>query len=165
VNYGTHGAKETPMAQHTDIPRDLTAEPVKVRDEPVDLQAFLLELQNSVELQVNHVDAVHAARVVLCTLERRLSYGEDLKLIQALGEIGQKIGKCEVHRGPSHARRMDRDEFLSDVADHLRLPVDQAFRIVTAVFTAIRDRLPEQEVAAVASQLPSELADMFRRPV
>lgn len=60
---------------------------------------------------------------------------------------------------------MDRDEFLADVADHLRIPIDQAFRVTTVVFTAIRDRIPEKEVAAVASQLPAELAYLFRRPV
>jgi uncharacterized protein (DUF2267 family) len=153
------------MAQHTDIPRSPTAEPVKLRDEPAELQPFLEELQYSKELQVNHLSAPDAARAVLCTLERRLSYGEDLKLLRALREIGKTIGDCDVHRGSSHARRMDENEFLTDVADHLRIPVDQAFRVVTVVFTAIRDRLPEDEVAAAASQLPADLADLFRRPV
>lgn len=154
------------MAQHTDIPRDFSAEPVKERDEPADLQPFLDELQNSAELRTNNLIAREAARAVLCTLARRLSDGEDVKLMRALpGGIGLMFGTCEIHRGTSHARRMDRDEFLGDVADHLRIPVDQAFRVVTAVFTAIRDRIPEEEVAAVASQLPADLADLFRRPV
>jgi Uncharacterized conserved protein (DUF2267) len=154
------------MAQHTDIPRDFNAEPVKERDESADLQSFLDELQNSAELRANKLIAREAARAVLCTLARRLSPGEDVKLMRALsGGIGTMLGTCEIHRGPSHARRMDRNEFLTDVADHLRIPVDQSFRVVTAVFTAIRDRIPEEEVAAVASQLPAELADLFRRPV
>ncbi|MFP2910883.1 DUF2267 domain-containing protein [Pyxidicoccus sp. 3LFB2] len=154
------------MAQHTEPPQDFSAEPVKGRDEPADRQAFMLELQNSQELRVNGVQSKAAAEAVLCTLARRLSDGEDVKLMRALGDrIGQLIGACSIHRGPSHAKRMTRDEFMTDVADHLRIPVDQAFRVVTTVFTAIRDRIPEDEVAAVASQLPADLADLFRRPV
>jgi uncharacterized protein (DUF2267 family) len=86
--------------------------------------------------------------------------------MRALGDrIGRILGACEIHQGTDHAKRMGRDEFISDVADHLRIPVDQAFRVVTVVFTAVRDRIPEEEVAAVASQLPADLADLFRRPV
>ncbi len=154
------------MAQHTEPPRDVSTEPVKGRDEPLDRQGFMLELQNSQELRVNGVQSRAAADAVLCTLARRLSTGEDVKLMHALGDrIGRLIGACEVHRGTDHFKRMGRDEFISEVADHLRIPVDQAFRVVTVVFTAIRDRIPEDEVAAVASQLPADLADLFRRPV
>ncbi|WP_164013709.1 DUF2267 domain-containing protein [Pyxidicoccus trucidator] len=154
------------MAQHTQPPRDVSNEPVKERDEPADLQPFLDELQNSQELRVNKLDASRAAEAVLCTLARRLSDGEDVKLMRALpGGIGRMLGTCSIHRGTSHAKRMGRDEFIGDVADHLRIPVDQAFRVLTVVFTAIRDRIPEDEVAAVASQLPADLADLFRRPV
>ena len=154
------------MAQHNEPTHDFSAEPVKGRDEPADRQAFMYELQNSQELRVNGVNSRDAADAVLCTLARRLSDGEDVKLMRALGDrIGRIIGACDIHRGSSHARRMTRDEFMTDVADHLRIPVDQAFRVVTVVFTAVRDRIPEDEVAAVASQLPADLADLFRRPV
>ncbi|MCY1023499.1 DUF2267 domain-containing protein [Pyxidicoccus sp. MSG2] len=154
------------MAQHTEPPRDVSKVPVKERDESLELQPFLDELQNSQELRVNNVEARQAAEAVFCTLARRLSDGEDVKLMRALpGGIGELLGACTIHRGPSHARRMDRVEFMGDVADHLHIPADQAFRITTVVFTAIRDRIPEDEVAAVASQLPADLADLFRRPV
>ncbi|GHG77348.1 DUF2267 domain-containing protein [Comamonas sp. JC664] len=154
------------MAEHTEPP--INATPVKERDEPLDLQGFLEELGNSREFQVNGVGARQGAEAVFCTLARRLSDGEDLKLFRFLGGndgIGAILGACAIHRGPSHAKRMDRAEFITDVADHLRIPGDQALRVLTAVFTAIRDRIPEDEVAAVASQLPADLADLFRRPV
>ncbi len=153
------------MAEHTEPPFNAT--PVKERDEPLDLQGFLEELENSREFQVNGVGARQGAEAVFCTLARRLSDGEDRKLFQALGKdgIGAILGACSIHRGPSHAKRMGRAEFLTDVADHLRIPVDQAERVLTVVFTAVRDRLPDEEVAAVASQLPADLADLFRRPV
>lgn len=153
------------MAQHTEIPRDPGTAPTQERDEQEDFDAFLAELGNSRELQVNRLDARKAASAVFCTLARRLSIGEDLKLLRALAGFGAMLEPCDIHLGPSHARRMGRDEFLADVADHLRIPTDQAFRVVTAVFTAIRDRIPEDEVSAVASQLPADLGDLFRRPV
>lgn len=152
------------MAHETELPPSIT--PVKERDESLDLQAFLDEIGNSREVSVNKVGARDAAHAVLCTLARRLSDGEDVKLMRALGsDIGDLIGECTILRGPSHARRMHRDEFISDVADHLKIPVDQADRVMKVVFTAVRDRIPEDEVAAVASQLPPDLADSFRRPV
>lgn len=154
------------MAEHTQPPIN-NATPVKERDEPQDLQGFLDELGNSREFQVNGVDARKGAEAVFCTLARRLSDGEDLKLLWSLGKggIGTILGTCNIHRGPSHAKRMGRAEFITDVADHLRIPVDQATRVLTVVFTAVRDRIPEDEVAAVASQLPADLADLWRRPV
>ncbi|AKQ66101.1 hypothetical protein A176_003013 [Myxococcus hansupus] len=154
------------MAEYTEPPIN-NATPVKERDEPLDLQGFLDELGNSREFQVNGVEARQGAEAVFCTLARRLSDGEDVKLFRILGKdgIGAILGTCAIHRGPSHARRMDRAEFITDVADHLRIPGDQALRVLTTVFTAVRDRLPEDEVAAVASQLPADLADLFRRPV
>ncbi|QSQ15735.1 DUF2267 domain-containing protein [Myxococcus landrumensis] len=152
------------MAHETELPLNIT--PVKEREESLDLQAFLDEIGNSREVMVNKVKAREAAHAVLCTLARRLSDGEDVKLMRALGsDIGEIVGECTILRGPSHARRMHRDEFIADVADHLKIPVDQAFRVMTVVFTAVRDRIPEDEVAAVASQLPADLADSFRRPV
>ncbi|XXF79405.1 DUF2267 domain-containing protein [Myxococcaceae bacterium GXIMD 01537] len=153
------------MAQHTNIPPDIAQAPVKERDEPLDLASFLEEIQGTREVQVNRLDARDAARAVLCTLARRLSYGEDVKLMRALHGVIQGLGKCDIHKGPSHARRMDRAEFIGDVADHLRIPVDQAFRVITVVFTAVRDRIPEDEVASVDAQLPADLADLFRRPI
>ncbi|QQR41411.1 DUF2267 domain-containing protein [Myxococcus xanthus] len=153
------------MAEHTEPP--INATPVKEREEPADLQGFLDELGNSREFQVNGVDARKGAEAVFCTLARRLSDGEDLKLLWSLGKggIGTILGTCNIHRGPSHAKRMGRAEFITDVADHLRIPGDQALRVLTVVFTAIRDRIPDDEVAAVASQLPADLADLWRRPV
>ncbi|WP_223783251.1 DUF2267 domain-containing protein [Myxococcus faecalis] len=160
-----HGEQgDDPMAQETELPPNII--PVKERDESLDLQAFLDEIGNSQEVRVNKLDGRTAAHAVLCTLARRLSDGEDVKLMRALGDdIGELIGECTILRGPSHAKRMKREEFISDVADHLGIKVDQAFRVMTVVFTAVRDRIPEDEVAAVASQLPADLADSFRRPV
>ncbi|MFP2929178.1 DUF2267 domain-containing protein [Pyxidicoccus sp. 3LG] len=154
------------MAEHTEPTGDMNKVPVKERDESLDVDDFLTELQNSRELQVNKLYARDAASAVFCTLARRLSDGEDVKLMRALGSgIGAILGACTIHRGPSHAKRMSRQEFLTDVADHLRIPIDQALRVTAAVFTAIRDRIPDQEVADVASQLPDDLADLWRRPV
>ncbi|RKH25723.1 DUF2267 domain-containing protein [Corallococcus praedator] len=155
------------MASPNNPSQDTHAVPVKERDEPLDLQAFLDEIQSDAVMHSQGLDAREAASAVMCTLARRLSEGEDVKLFRALsGGIGEEIlGACTVHLGPSRARRIGRDEFMTDVADHLKIKVDQAARVVAAVFTAVRDRIPEEEVAAVASQLPADLGDYFRRPV
>ena len=105
------------MAQHTDIPRDPGIASGKEREEQEDFDLFLAELGNSRELQVNRLDARKAASAVFCTLARRLSIGEDLELLRALAGFGAMLEPCDIHRGPSHARRMGRDEFLADVAD------------------------------------------------
>ncbi|WP_375759357.1 DUF2267 domain-containing protein [Corallococcus exercitus] len=148
------------------VPPDTHAVPVKERDESLELQPFLDEIQGDAVMHTQGLDAREAAGAVFCSLARRLSDGEDVKLFRALkGGIGDILGACSVHRGPSRAKRIGRDEFITDVADHLNIKPDQAFRVVTAVFTAVRDRIPEDEVAAVASQLPADLGDLFRRPV
>ncbi|MCY1041550.1 DUF2267 domain-containing protein [Corallococcus sp. bb12-1] len=154
------------MASPQNPNQDTHAVPVKERDESLELQPFLDEIQSDAVMHSQGLDAREAASAVLCTLGRRLSDGEDVKLYRALtGGIGEILGACSVHRGSSRARRIGRDEFMSDVADHLKIKVDQAPRVVAAVFTAVRDRIPEEEVAAVASQLPADLGDYFRRPV
>ena len=147
-------------------PPDTHAVPVKERDESLELQPFLDEIQGDAVMHSQGLEAREAASAVFCSLARRLSDGEDVKLFRALpGGIGAILGACSVHRGPSRAKRIGRDEFITDIADHLNIKPDQAFPVVTAVFTAVRDRIPEDEVAAVASQLPADLGDLFRRPV
>jgi uncharacterized protein (DUF2267 family) len=49
-----------------------------------------------------------------------------------------------------HPRGLSTVNLIADVADHLGLPIDQGFRVVTAVFTALRDRIPDEEVVAGA---------------
>ncbi|RKH54858.1 DUF2267 domain-containing protein [Corallococcus llansteffanensis] len=154
------------MASSHEPSQDTHAIPVKERAESLELQPFLDEIQGDAVMHSQGLEARQAASAVFCSLARRISDGEDVKLFRSLkGGIGDILGACSVHRGPSRAKRIGRDEFISDVADHLGIKVDQAFRVVTAVFTAVRDRIPENEVAAVASQLPADLADLFRRPV
>lgn len=107
-----------------------------------------------------------AAEAVLCTLARRLS-SLAVEETEALlpDELAWLIERCDRHEGPARAHRIGAAEFVSDVADHLGVEQDVAARAVRAVFDALRDRLPEAQVEKIASQLPLELADWFRRPV
>lgn len=78
--------------------------------------------------------------------------------------LASLIRSCERHEGPARAHRIGRAEFLGDVADHLGIDPGAVEPVVRAVFTAVRDRLPADEVEDVAAELPPDLADLFRRP-
>lgn len=146
------------------IPPDDQA--VKSRDEPGgpgSFEAFLDELRWPQMAPKTEPRA--SAEAVLCTLDRRLSLGEAEELIEQLPEGFQRLlRRCDKHpRSPSE--RMDKAAFITDVADHLGVDPQEAERVVRAVFTGVRDRLSEDDIEDVASQLPSDLADLWRRPV
>ncbi|WP_441287611.1 DUF2267 domain-containing protein [Sorangium sp. KYC3313] len=49
------------------------------------------------------------------------------------------------------------------VAEHLDTTPTQAEAVARAVFSAIQAELPEEEVIAVESQLPSDLKELWSR--
>jgi uncharacterized protein (DUF2267 family) len=156
------------MAERREGGEDLTRAAVQARFEGKDTdsyQAFLDELAWS-GIAPPRVEPRRAAEAVLCTLARRLSGGEVEDIASAVTPgLARLIRSCDRHEGPARAHRIGRLEFLGDVADHLGVPQGEAEPIVRAVFTAVRDRLPADEVEDVAAQLPVDLADLFRRPV
>jgi uncharacterized protein (DUF2267 family) len=150
--------------QRTDL-GDVSQEVVKGRREPSEsYEAFLDELRGGLR---QGVDAEEALKAALCMLGRRLSRRERVEFeAQLHPKLAYFLRTCPVHRGGmARVQRLGRDELLQDVADHLRVQPDVAESIVRTVFTALRDRLPEDEAHDVAAQLPADLADLFRRPV
>ncbi|WP_437284747.1 DUF2267 domain-containing protein [Sorangium sp. So ce406] len=112
------------------------------------------------------VEAPDAAGAVLCVLSRRLSGGEAKDLAQALPPpLRRLVLPCVTHRG-ERPERFGRDKFLQMVAEHLDTTPTQAEAVARAVFSAIQAELPEEEVIAVESQLPSDLKELWgrRRP-
>lgn len=138
---------------------------VKGRDEPAgpgSYQAFLDELRWPQMAPKTEPRA--SAEAVLCTLVRRLSGGEAEDLMEELPTgFQQLLRRCDKHEG-SPAERIDKATFITDVGDHLGVDKQEAERVVRAVFSGVRDRLSEEEVEDVASQLPADLADLWRRP-
>jgi len=152
------------MADEINIP-DVKATPVQVREEPADdFQAFVDELRWTKPLR-ERVDPKRAASVVLCQLERRLTGDRrDEMLTHLPAELQKLLRSCERVDG-APIQRVDAQTFLADICDLLGVEPTTGEQIVTAVFTALRDRLPEEDVHWVASQLPPDLASLWRRPV
>ncbi len=144
---------------------DVGATPMPAKREPAeDYRAFVDELRWTKPLEEPD-DAAYAAAVVLCQLERRLTGDRrDELMSQFPRELRILLAGCPITEG-SPAQRTDTRTFLADVGDLLEMDPTRTFQIVSAVFTALRDRLPDEDVRWVASQLPPDLADIWRRPV
>jgi uncharacterized protein (DUF2267 family) len=52
--------------------------------------------------------------------------------------------------------------FLYDIADHLGIDTDVAFRLARAVFAAVRARLETQQIEKVETLLPYDLGELWR---
>jgi uncharacterized protein (DUF2267 family) len=144
---------------------DVNATPVRGREEPAgDFQTFVDELQWTPALR-RAVDPARAASVVLCQLERRLTGDTRDELMTHLpAGLQRLIDGCQRTDG-SGSQRTNARTFLGDVADLLGVEPTSGEQIVTAVFTALRDRLPDDDIHWVASQLPPDLANLWRRPI
>lgn len=119
-----------------------------------------LEIERRASLP-SHVSAAAAFSAVLCSLTRRLSGGEAKDVLLGLPtDLRELVESCVIHRG-EHAAVFGRDELLRDVREHLSIDAAEAERIVTAVLRVAKRILPQQTTAAVASQLPSGLVDLW----
>lgn len=103
-----------------------------------------------------HDQAERAVRATLGVLGTRLAGGEvrDLasRLPPALAEVLPVDGPGE---------RFGLDEFYRRVAEAGGCTPQQARQHARAVVTALRDNLPQGEVADFADQLPSEYGDLL----
>jgi uncharacterized protein (DUF2267 family) len=110
-------------------------------------------------------EAERAAVSVLCAIEQRL-YGDEAEHLNAQLPVKLKelLARCPRHGG-APPRKFGRDELLQLVADDLSTTPEDAEFIVRAVLQAVRDQVTEGEVDDVISQLPQDLAELWRRPV
>jgi osmotically-inducible protein OsmY/uncharacterized protein (DUF2267 family) len=108
------------------------------------------------------VGAGDAARAVLCALSLRMSR-EDAQLLAAVlpGELNRLVHPCVRHRRDA-PDAFDRTEFLRRVADHLLVSPEQAEFVARAVFAALKNRVPAAEIQDIATQLPSELKELWQ---
>jgi len=130
---------------------------------------FFSDIERSGALP-KEVSASDAATAVLCTLVMQLSgqaqTHEVLELVATVPPMLQMlIGWCVRHCVRHHEKRpatFNRQTFLYDIADHLGIETDVAFRVARAVFTAVRARLSTQEIEKVAPLLPYDLGEFWR---
>jgi uncharacterized protein (DUF2267 family) len=132
------------------------------QDGQVDSRRFLGEVSQRTGL--NEKEARKAATAVLCVLSRRISGGEARKLAGELpAPIRSFARACHLDRNAT-AGNFGLFEFLKRVADHLDANVEEARRIVPAVFAATRNQLSFAERESVESQLPEGLKELWHSP-
>ncbi len=110
-------------------------------------------------------EATRAAEAVMCALAQRISGGEFEDLRTLLPEpFRGRLMVCERHAAQPPRTVRTAEEFYGIVAQDLGRDPAEVEATVRAVFAAMRAVLPEREAEDVASQLPSELQALWRRP-
>jgi uncharacterized protein (DUF2267 family) len=110
------------------------------------------------------ISAEQAATAVLCTLTMRVTGGQARDYVASIPQpLSALLIPCVQHRG-EQPEKFDRAGFLQRVTDHLGVSMEDAERISRAVFAAVRSDLPQREADDVESQLPRDLAELWRAP-
>lgn len=100
--------------------------------------------------------------LVACDLARRLPRGEALHLVGSLPEpVRPLLDPCMAARD-EEPEPCERDAFLDRLAEQLDLDRPTAELVARAVFRVIQDELSADLVRHVESQLPEEIAEMWR---
>jgi uncharacterized protein (DUF2267 family) len=98
--------------------------------------------------------AVRAIDAVLETLAERLAAGEVEDMIEVLPPELRAPLQRGIERGGRKAIAVSVDEFVERVADREGLSTEQALDHVRAVFSTLRDALPDKEWSDLLSELP-----------
>lgn len=106
--------------------------------------------------------AEQAAVCVLSHLEEQLT-GEEVRDLEAqLPSVLREL----LEAGPRHSgrpeRRFGRDEYLSMIAEDLRLEPERAGEVAAVVIRTVRRHLTAGECDDVEAQLPRDLAALWR---
>ena len=106
-----------------------------------------------------------AAAAVLCALELRLFGGERRDLESQLpSKLRELVRQCPLHFGRT-PQKLDREELIGIVAEETGTTRREAERLARIVFLTLRDHVSEGEIAHVVSQLPEEIAELWKPPV
>lgn len=108
------------------------------------------------------VAADDAVRAVLCALSLHTTPEEVVVLAAALpGELNRLLHPCARHRHrPPEA--FDHDGFMRHVAEHLLVTVEEAAVLTTAIFAALKRKVPTDVTQDIAARLPGELGKVWR---
>lgn len=108
-----------------------------------------------------HVPATAAFSAVMCLLGQRISGGEARHLLLGLPKpLRSIVERCILHE-ESTLLTFGAEELEAGVADHLHTSLDDAARIVPAVFDAVRRVLTPEEIEHVGCQLPADLREVW----
>jgi uncharacterized protein (DUF2267 family) len=128
------------------------------------VDAGTLETKVAARAGVDPEQARHVTEAVLETLAERISGGEvdDLEALLPVG-LREPLERGKARSG-GRATKLSLDRFLERVAQRLEVTPLDARRDVEAVFTALRETLPQEEFLDVTAQLPYEYASVGARP-
>lgn len=123
---------------------------------------FLRDVERAAALPPS-VSAADATTAVTCALTMRVSGGEARDVLESLPvSVHALLRRCDRHPS-APAVPVDREAFVRRIAEHLGVSEGEAEGIAFGVFSALRARLPMKEAEDVASQLPKELREQWRR--
>lgn len=126
-------------------------------------EALLDEIEARAPLPAG-ATAADAFAAVMCIFSERLSGGEARDVLECLpASLRPLVARCIVHRD-ERATTFGRSELIRRIADHLGTSEARAEQIARVVFAAVQRLLPPKEVRDAASQLPSDLGDLWMAP-
>jgi uncharacterized protein (DUF2267 family) len=107
--------------------------------------------------------AWRATEAVLETLAERIAGGEVEDLLAHLPVHLHPALWRATERTGGKATRMSADEFVSRVAEHEGVGLEEAREHARAVLTTLRETVPESEFVDVTAQLPREYDELLAR--
>ncbi|MFW5879115.1 MAG: DUF2267 domain-containing protein [Myxococcota bacterium] len=126
-------------------------------------ERFVGEVEESGTIP-SEISAQNALSGVICTLTRRVSRGQARDYAGSMPPVLKSVlSPCVMHRDEK-GEKFDLQGFLQRVAEHLNVTGQQAESISRAVFRALHKHLPSHEVDDLESQLPPDLAELWRNP-
>lgn len=112
------------------------------------------------------VRAEDAARAVFGALFERISAGEARDFIAATGPAVREVlaPTLEGRKQDEALGRFGQEGLFRRVSERLGTDLDASRDITRRVFQVMHEHLPRKEIDDVSSQLPRELAHLFRGP-
>jgi uncharacterized protein (DUF2267 family) len=157
---GQVGADEA-EALAAELPQDfapLTAEAQRRFFDTVELETFLAKVAE--QMRISEAAARRVAEAVLETLAERISGGEVDDLAARLPlELRPALERGRERSGGRPAK-LSLDRFLKRVGERLGIDPLLARPCVEAVFVALRETLPRDELLDVIAELPNEYASV-----
>lgn len=119
------------------------------------------DIRRSGELP-GEVGAEQALEAVFCVLAQRITGGEADDITAVFPQdLKERLDPC-VRQAGERGEAFDRKEFLSRVGGRLGISKAEAQAVSHRVFKALKQHIPEGQVADVEGQLPRDMASMWR---
>ncbi|MDB4959862.1 MAG: hypothetical protein JWO36_7431 [Myxococcales bacterium] len=140
--------------------QEVSVEPTPGEDER-DVQNMFRTIERSGTLPAG-IAAFDAADIVLCALEMRLPRLDAQDVADVMPPTLRRIlTRCVVHRTDRPEISFDEQGFVRLIARELGILFEEAERLTRAVFEAVQQLMPEDEIRDVRNRLPRELDTLW----